>query len=105
MHREKIINAFVLEKDGKITDFISFYHLPSSILKKNTKHKEIKAGYCYYLFNTVTDIKTMFIVALHKAKEKGYDVFNVLDIMKNEEIFKELKFGGGTGYLNYYFYN
>ena len=39
------------------------------------------------------------------AKKQGYDVFNALDIMDNEEFLKELKFGIGDGHLHYYFYN
>jgi len=31
--RENVIESFVVETDGKITDFMSFYSLPSSILK------------------------------------------------------------------------
>ena len=36
---------------------------------------------------------------------KGYDVFNALDIQKNEEFLKDLKFGVGDGNLHYYFFN
>lgn len=43
--------------------------------------------------------------ALILAKNKGYDVFNALDIQLNEEYLKELKFGVGDGNLHYYFYN
>jgi glycylpeptide N-tetradecanoyltransferase len=32
-------------------------------------------------------------------------VFNALDIMENEKILKELKFGVGDGNLHYYLYN
>jgi glycylpeptide N-tetradecanoyltransferase len=44
-------------------------------------------------------------LALVKAKDQGYDVFNALDIMENEEFLRELKFGVGDGYLHYYLYN
>ena len=39
------------------------------------------------------------------ARSRGYDVFNALDIMDNEPIFDELKFGIGDGNLQYYLYN
>ena len=39
------------------------------------------------------------------AKNSDFDVFNALDIMENESILKELKFGVGDGNLHYYFYN
>ena len=34
-----------------------------------------------------------------RAKELGYDVFNALDIMENKEVFDDLLFNGGDGYL------
>lgn len=43
--------------------------------------------------------------ALVLASQKGYDVFNALDIMQNEEFMKDLKFGIGDGNLHFYFYN
>ena len=43
--------------------------------------------------------------ALIKAKEKGFDVFNALDIMENLSFLNELKFGIGDGYLHYYLFN
>jgi len=39
------------------------------------------------------------------AKQRGFDVFNMLDIMDNEPVLKELRFGVGDGNLHYYFYN
>lgn len=42
---------------------------------------------------------------LNQAKLKGFDVFNCLDVMDNEEFLKELKFMPGDGYLHYYLYN
>jgi glycylpeptide N-tetradecanoyltransferase len=46
--REGVVDTFVIENtDGKVTDFISFYHLPSSILKHET-HKLLKVAYSYY---------------------------------------------------------
>ena len=36
-----IINSYVVEKDGKITDFMSFYCLPSTVMNHPT-HKNIK---------------------------------------------------------------
>jgi glycylpeptide N-tetradecanoyltransferase len=43
--------------------------------------------------------------ALIQAKNSGFDVFNALDIMENEEFLVELKFMPGDGYLHYYLYN
>jgi glycylpeptide N-tetradecanoyltransferase len=43
--------------------------------------------------------------ALILAANKGYDVFNALDLLENEDFLKELKFGIGDGSLQYYLYN
>jgi glycylpeptide N-tetradecanoyltransferase len=39
------------------------------------------------------------------AKSNGADVFNCLDLMENNKVFKDLKFGAGDGMLQYYLYN
>lgn len=72
---------------------------------KNENHKLLNVAYSYYYFtgkHSLTDLTKDVLVL---AKNKGYDVFNALDIMNNEEYLKELKFGVGDGNLHYYFYN
>ena len=47
--KDRVVWAFVVEKDGKITDFSSFYKLESSIIKRAThNHSVIRAAYLYY---------------------------------------------------------
>lgn len=36
------------------------------------------------------------------AKKEGFDVFNALNILENDEVFDELRFKRGDG--NFYFY-
>lgn len=53
--REGVIDTYVVENEEnkEIKDFLSFYHLPSSILKHET-HKTLRVAYCYYnVANTV----------------------------------------------------
>jgi glycylpeptide N-tetradecanoyltransferase len=53
--REGVIDTYVVENEEtkEIKDFLSFYHLPSSILK-HEEHKTLKVAYCYYnVANTV----------------------------------------------------
>jgi glycylpeptide N-tetradecanoyltransferase len=46
--REWVIESFVVENDkSEITDFISFYSLPSSVLK-HAEHKILNVAYSYY---------------------------------------------------------
>ena len=43
--------------------------------------------------------------ALLQAKNNNFDLFNSLDIMRNQEFIERLKFMPGDGYLHYYLYN
>lgn len=45
--REDVVNAYVVEKDGQITDMASFYTLPSTVMQHHT-HKCIKAAFSFY---------------------------------------------------------
>ena len=102
--REGVVDAYVVEQEGKVTDFFSFYHLPSSILKHD-KHKLLKVAYSYYSVGTKHSMEELMRTALILAKQKEFDVFNALDILENEQFLKELKFGVGDGNLHYYLYN
>jgi len=104
--REWVIESFVVEdcQTDEITDFVSFYSLPSQVLK-HTTHKTLNVAYSYYYFTGKNSLTDLTRDALIVAKNKGYDVLNALDIMKNEEYLSELKFGVGDGNLHYYFYN
>jgi glycylpeptide N-tetradecanoyltransferase len=53
--RKGVIGTWVVEnpETKEIKDFLSFYHLPSSILKHET-YKTLNVAYCYYnVANTV----------------------------------------------------
>ena len=103
-HRDDIIECYVIEKSGKITDMFSFYSLPSSVLN-HPKYNTLRAAYSYYFVHTSMSLKELYTIALIQASANGYDVFNALDIMDNEQVFQDLLFSGGDGYLNYYLYN
>ena len=92
------------ESPGTITDMLSFYALPSSILG-NDKYKTLHAAYCYYYFHNKTLLLDLMYDALILAKRHDFDVFNALDILENDSLLKELKFGIGDGALQYYLYN
>jgi len=104
--RKGVINSYVVEdqQTHELTDFISFYTLPSTIIG-NAQHKTLKAGYSYYNVANKTDLKTLINDALIFAKQEDFDVYNCLNIMENESILKDLKFAVGDGHLQYYIYN
>ncbi len=93
------------EKPEKvITDFVSFYTLPSSVLKHETV-KEMKAAYLFYYAATKQPLEKLVRAALVLAKKSDHDVFNCLNIMDNKKFLEELKFGPGNGNLMFYLYN
>ena len=100
--RKDVIDSFVVEVDGKVTDFLSFYHLASTILNQNDT---LYAAYSYYNIARTVSFQDLMKDALILAKQKGSDVFNALDLMENREIFEPLKFGMGDGQLQYYIFN
>lgn len=102
--REGIIDSFVVEQNGVITDFGSFYHLPSTIMN-HPQHKMLTAAYSFYNVATKTPLTELMNDMLISAKNIGMDVFNALDLMENTEFLENLKFGIGDGNLQYYIYN
>merc|ERR1711972_1261034 len=103
--REGVIYSYVRENaQGEVTDVCSFYSLPSTILG-NEKHSLLKAAYSYWNVATTVPLHELMHDALILAKQHDFDVFNALNVMDNEQFLKELKFGIGDGFLQYYLYN
>jgi glycylpeptide N-tetradecanoyltransferase len=104
--RPGVIDTYVVENPDtkQVTDFFSFYHLPSSILK-HEKHKLLKVAYSFYNVAKTVSLEELMRNALIIAKQNDFDVFNALDILENDQFLKELKFGIGDGNLHYYLYN
>ncbi|XP_030406332.1 glycylpeptide N-tetradecanoyltransferase 2 isoform X3 [Gopherus evgoodei] len=103
--QDHIIDTFVVESsNGILTDFLSFYTLPSTVMHHSV-HKSLKAAYSFYNIHTETPLLDLMNDALIIAKLKGFDVFNALDLMENKIFLEKLKFGIGDGNLQYYLYN
>jgi len=99
-----VVFSYVREVDGKVTDLCSFYSLPSSILR-NEKYDRLEAAYSFWNVATSCTLNELMYDALIFARLKDFDVFNALNVMENETFLKDLKFGVGDGYLQYYLYN
>jgi glycylpeptide N-tetradecanoyltransferase len=82
MPRDNVIHSYVVEDEKTITDFYSFYSLPSSILKHDT-HKVLRVAYSYYNVSTSNNLKQGTEDMLVMARDLGYDVYNALDVMEN----------------------
>ncbi|KAI6188480.1 Glycylpeptide N-tetradecanoyltransferase [Aphelenchoides besseyi] len=103
--RDKVIYAYVIEDNDKnVTDLISFYSLPSTVVNHAT-HKKIEAAYAFYNVATSQTMTTLINEALILARNEGFDVYNALDLMDNKQFVEDLKFGIGDGNLQYYLYN
>ncbi|KAL8609407.1 Glycylpeptide N-tetradecanoyltransferase 2 [Nucella lapillus] len=102
--RENIVDSFVVESNGTITDFVSFYTLPSTVMH-HPSHKLLRAAYSFYNVSGATPWVDLMQDALTVARSMGFDVFNALDLMDNKEFLEKLKFGVGDGFLQYYLYN
>jgi glycylpeptide N-tetradecanoyltransferase len=102
--RDGVVVSYVAEDDKTITDFFSFYSLPSSILRHDT-HKMLNVAYSFYNVSTTDRLKQGMEDMLVMARDLGYDVFNCLDLMDNVDFLEQLKFGVGDGHLHYYLYN
>lgn len=104
MSKPFIISSYVIEYDGKITDFASFYHLCSNITN-HPLHNTLRGAYSFYNVPGRLSIQDLIYNLVIEAKNQQCDVFNCLDIMDNKSIFENLKFKIGDGKLHYYLYN
>lgn len=94
--RKDVIYSYVVENNqGIVTEFVSFYSLPSTVIKSDKKDA-INAAYMYY--NTS---ETLIGDVLIIARDMGFDVFNCLNIMD----ITHHKFSPGNGESHYYLYN
>ncbi|KAI9312023.1 acyl-CoA N-acyltransferase [Dichotomocladium elegans] len=119
---DKVVWSYVVEDEEthKITNMFSFYSLPSSVIR-NPKHQTLNAAYMfYYAVDIPAELKndkdeetkwlqkrllSLMKDAIVMAKKAGFDVLNALDLADNQLFIKDLKFGPGDGFLNYYMYN
>ncbi|KAH7929741.1 N-myristoyl transferase [Leucogyrophana mollusca] len=115
----QVVWTYVVEnpETRRITDFFSFYSLPSTIIN-HPKHNLLEAAYLfYYATDVVFDAGSEHNGTLNKrlsslvgdaliiANQAGFDVFNALTLMDNVGFLEDLKFGAGDGLLNFYLYN
>merc|ERR1711964_422723 len=96
--REGVVYSHVVAAVGEVTDFASFYSLPSSIID-NEKYSHLRAAYSYYNVATTMSVEKLMNENLIQAQLAGFDVFNALNLMENADALKNLKFGIGDGYL------
>ena len=90
-----------------ISDLVSFYTLPSTVVGGRGGHDTLTAAFSFYSVATSVSPKQLTADALVLARSTGHDVYNALDIADNDEdeVLRALKFAPGDGRLRYYLYN
>ena len=103
--QDQVVWSYVVEdsSSGKITDFFTFYSLPSTCVQ-STKYDAIEAAYLFYYASEVAmqpgadedgRLKSRLIEligdAIIVAKGAGFDVFNALTLMDNPQFLEGLK--------------
>ncbi|KZV85284.1 N-myristoyl transferase [Exidia glandulosa HHB12029] len=115
----QVIWSYVVEdpQTHKVTDYFSFYNLPSTILNSQ-RHGLLDAAYLFYYGTSVAmqagaeedgrlkqRLNDLMQDALTVADQAKFDVFNAMTTMDNNLFLSEQKFGQGDGMLNFYLYN
>jgi len=97
-----IVKSFINRKDGIISDFVSYYMLPSRIIEENNT---IDTAYLFYsVFTSPEKIIKKIINTI--CLSSGCDVLNLTNTNYfTEKLLKDLKCKLGTGQIYYYFYN
>ncbi|PHH82621.1 hypothetical protein CDD82_5347 [Ophiocordyceps australis] len=113
---DQVIWSYVVEENGNISDFFSFFCVESSVIN-NSKHDVIRVAYLFYYATQVgltqpvdkpalkTRLNALVNDALILAKRHRFDVVNALTLMDNALFLNQQKFGGGDGQLHYYLFN
>ncbi|CCM00482.1 uncharacterized protein FIBRA_02516 [Fibroporia radiculosa] len=115
----QVVWTYVIENPTthKITDFFSFYSLPSTVMN-SSQHDLLKAAYLYYYATDVAfldrsendgrlkrRLEELIGDCLIVANQAGFDVLNALSMMDNVQFLTDHRFGKGNGMLNFYLYN
>src|SRR6056300_1968480 len=101
---ETWVKHWLLPRDGvmysylndETSDFLSFYSIPYD---KVGSTDTVNQAYLFYM--TGDNFNDAFLI----AQNEGFDVFNTLDIVHNEELLKKHRFLKGSGYVNYHIFD
>ncbi|KAG8413116.1 glycylpeptide N-tetradecanoyltransferase [Metarhizium acridum] len=103
---KQVIWSYVVENNGKITDFFSFFCVESSIIKNNDV---LRVAYLFYYASETglsepfdkpslkTRLNALINDALILAKRAKLDVFNALSLMDNALFLEQQSLAEATG--------
>lgn len=93
--RTGIIDSFIVEnKDKKITDMVSYYSLPSSVMHHEI-HKTLRAAYSFYNVSTATpwlDLIQDALISARNVRIQNYLEKKIFHKLFQEKIFLILFF-------------
>ena len=79
--------------------------MESSTILGNKSYNYLKDAYSYYNVATSVSLSELINNLIILARDRNFDIFNMLDIMDNSSVFQQLKFLPGNGFLQYYIFN
>lgn len=99
----KFVVSYVLFENDHVIDFVSYYKLPTKVMAKPDTY--INTAYLFYYSANQETAYRMIRNIMIIAKNKNIDLFNALDIMENEDVFKDLNFEQGPTNFHDCLYN
>jgi glycylpeptide N-tetradecanoyltransferase len=103
--RPGIVASYVVEREGTIDGFFSFY-VVTAVVNGVPQYPTMTIAYVFYYFakpSLLIDLARAAIQSVHW--DYGADVVNALEIQDNEEFKENLYFAKGTGAIHYYLFN
>lgn len=98
--RENVVYSYVVEQNDKITDFVSVYLIPTTVISSGVI---LNIAYVYY--SASGRLTKLIEHLLPVLKELKIDCLNALNFGQHDKFIKKLNFQLGTGTLHYYLYN
>ena len=78
--REGVLESYVVENNGSVTDFVSFYSLPSTVVN-HPLHKTLEAAYLFYHVAQSTKLESLINDALIVAKNVRFNLAILLTLI------------------------
>ena len=104
--RDGVVDTYILtDATGAVSDLMSFFFCDTTLLRKPKGHEGMKIAYSHYNVVSTADAEQFIIDAMVIARNSGCDVYNMLDVMDNANLFDALKFDVGDGKMHYHIYN
>lgn len=105
LSKNNVIDSFVMEKKGTITDFISIFYVKTRVFNNN-KYSDYSVGQIYHYF--YSDEKQFIDIiddVLYMMKQKNIDIVNWINQMDTSIFLDRLKFKERLGENNFYIWN